>query len=221
MKKWKIDRIISIATLITSVVALILVLKKPQPVATPQAPAAMAANAQSFQTKIDQLAQAKQQGQTEAEARITSDEVNAVVAQATQMIAPAQGMAPTGSGTSSSASAPATTTEGTPLPTGINAGDGQPTVEDYQVSFEGDQIKGQFLTKVAGKNVWVTLKGRLGSKDGYATFEPTEFKVGDLNVPVSLVNDALQKKLLEQRDRLKLPDYAKDLKVENGELVMK
>jgi len=89
------------------------------------------------------------------------------------------------------------------------------------VSFDGDQIKGQFLTQVAGKEVYVTIAGHLGSKGGYASFDPTEFKVGDLNVPVSLVNDALQKKLLEQRDRLKLPDYVSDIHVENGELVVK
>jgi hypothetical protein len=41
-----------------------------------------------------------------------------------------------------------------------------------------------------------------------------------LNVPVSLVNPALQKKLAEQRDRLKLPDGVGNLKVENSELVM-
>jgi hypothetical protein len=221
VKKWKLDRIISVATLLTSVVALVLVLKKPAPVAAPQAPAAIAANAQSFQTKIDQLAQAKQQGQGDAEARLTADEVNAVVAQATSMIAPPKpAVTPAASGGAAGTSSPGMTTEGLPLPSGVSAGD-QPSVKDYQISFEGDQIKGQFLTQVAGKDVWVTLKGRLGSKDGYATFDPTEFKVGDLNVPVSLVNDALQKKLLEQRDRLKLPDYAKDMKVENGELVMK
>ena len=67
----------------------------------------------------------------------------------------------------------------------------------------------------------MTIAGRLGSKDGYASFDPTEFKVGDLNVPVSLVNDALQKKMLEQRDRLKLPDYVSDIHVENGQLVIK
>ena len=61
------------------------------------------------------------------------------------------------------------------------------------MNFEGDIARGQFLTQVAGKDVWVTLAGHLGSQDGYATFVPTEFKVGDLNVPVSLVNDALQK----------------------------
>jgi hypothetical protein len=73
---------------------------------------------------------------------------------------------------------------------------------------------------LAVKKVYVTVSGHLGAKDGYATFDPTEFKVGDLNVPVSLVNDALQKKMLEQRDRLKLPDFVSDLKVENGELVV-
>jgi len=44
--------------------------------------------------------------------------------------------------------------------------------------------------------------------------------VGDLNVPVSLVNDALQKKLAEQRDQLKLPESVSDIRVENGQLVM-
>ena len=93
-------------------------------------------------------------------------------------------------------------------------------MKDYQVNFEGDEVKGQFLTQVAGKDVWVTLKGHLGSRDGYATFDPTEFKVGDLNVPVSLVNDALQKRLMEQRDRLKLPENVGGIKVENGEVVL-
>ena len=66
----------------------------------------------------------------------------------------------------------------------------------------------------------MTVSGHLGSKDGFATFVPTEFKVGDLNVPVSLVNDALQKRLADQRDHLKLPDGVGGIKVENGELVL-
>jgi hypothetical protein len=37
---------------------------------------------------------------------------------------------------------------------------------------------------------------------------------------VSLVNPALQKKLAEQHDRLKLPEYVGDVRVQNGELVM-
>jgi hypothetical protein len=84
---------------------------------------------------------------------------------------------------------------------------------------DGDLVRGQFLTQIAGKDVYLTLAGHLGAKDGYATFDTTEVKVGDLSVPVSLVNDALQKKLAEQRDQLKLPNNVRDLKVENGELV--
>ena len=94
-----------------------------------------------------------------------------------------------------------------------------PNIKDYQVSMDGDIVRGQFLTQIAGKDVYLTLAGHLGSKDGYATFDATEVKVGDLSVPVSLVNEVLQKKLAEQRDQLKLPNNVKDLKVENGELV--
>ena len=52
------------------------------------------------------------------------------------------------------------------------------------------------------------------------TFDPTEFKVGDLSIPVSLVNSALQKKLAEQHDQLKLPEGIASLRVENSELVI-
>ena len=39
-------------------------------------------------------------------------------------------------------------------------------------------------------------------------------------MPVSLVNPALQKKLSEERDRMKLPDFVGGVKVEDGQLVM-
>jgi hypothetical protein len=66
----------------------------------------------------------------------------------------------------------------------------------------------------------VTLAGHLASQDGYVTFDPTEFKVGEFNIPISLVNSALQKKLAEQREQLKLPAGIASLRVENGELVI-
>jgi len=212
--KLKIDRIISIATLIAALVAIILVLKKPAPVAQPQAPAAIVEHAQSFDQKMADFQQAAQQAQPNApqptaaadpaqpaslaskpEVHINSDEVSAVLAQA--LGAGASGLTPNS-----------------------NVGSGAPVIKDQQVSMDGDQVHGQFLTEIGGKDVWITISGHIGEKDGYATFDPTEFKVGDLNVPVSLVNPALQKKLAEQRDRLKLPDNVGNMKVENGELVM-
>jgi len=205
--KIKIRTIIRITMFLVSVVALVLVLKKPAPVAQRQTPAAITANAESFQQKMDQFSQEVQQAspsggsyqaassavQPKAEVHLTSQEVGAALAQA--------------SGTAE-------------LTPNSNVGSGAPTIKDQLVSFEGDVVHGQFLAEVAGKDVWVTISGHLGAKDGYATFDPTEFKVGDMSVPVSMVNPALQKKLAEQRDRLKLPDYIGDLRVQNGELVI-
>jgi hypothetical protein len=209
--KLGLNRIISILTLVASLVAIVLLLKKPAPVAQAQAPAAIAEHAQSFDQKMAEFTQATQQSggvsdatkpdagsaAPKAEVRINSDEISAVLAQSL-------GNAPGPGG----------------LTPDTNVGSGAPTIKDQQVSFDGDLVHGQFLTEIAGKDVWVTISGHIGEKDGYATFDPTEFKVGDLSVPVSLVNPTLQKKLEEQRDRLKLPDNVGAMKVENGELVM-
>src|SRR5262249_43303530 len=213
-----------IATLIASLVAIVLVLKRPAPVAHPQAAAAIAEHAQSFDQKMADFEQATQKpsaappvvyhgippqsaslsdnpSSTPAEAakpevHINSDEISAVLAQSL--------------GNSGL----------TQLTPDSNLGSVAPTIKDQQVSFDGDLVHGQFLTTIAGKDVWITVSGHIGDQSGYATFDPTEFKVGELNVPVSMVNPALQKKLGEQRDRLKLPDSVGSLKVENGELVM-
>ena len=50
-EEMEIDRIISVATLVTSLIALFLVLKKPAPVAQPQPAAAAAVNANLFRKK--------------------------------------------------------------------------------------------------------------------------------------------------------------------------
>jgi hypothetical protein len=215
----KIDRIISIATLIASLVAIYLVLKRPAPVAHRQTPQEIEEHARSFDEKMSQFEAAKRSQmdasassqsddtQTSAqnsspgtdgkpEAHINSDELNAVLAQALGT-AGAAGLTPDS-----------------------NIGSAAPTIKDQQISFDGELVHGQFLTEIAGKDVWITISGHLGEQGGYATFDPTEFKVGDLNVPVSLVNPALQKKLAEQRDRLKLPDNVGGIKVDSGQLVM-
>ena len=80
--KWKLDRIISIATLAASLIAIILVLKKPQPVAPVQSPAAAAANVQSLENKLEQLEQPKNPGDAPAQVRFSSDEITAALAQA-------------------------------------------------------------------------------------------------------------------------------------------
>jgi hypothetical protein len=213
--KTKLDRIISIATLAAAVVAIVLALRKPTPVAQQtQTPAGIAASAQPSnaqpvsQNQVESAAkqfQPIQQSQTsggysvasqpqlkppapqssKAEAGVNSDGIGAAISQILSASAGAAALSPDS-----------------------DVGSGAPNIKDQKVDYDGDTVHGHFLTEIAGKDVWVTISGHMGQKDGYATFEPTEFKVGDLDVPVSLVNPALQRKLAEERDRLKLSDPA-------------
>jgi hypothetical protein len=175
------------------------------------APAAAAANAQSFQEKVNRLVEPRVPGEGESEVRMNSGEVSAAFAQAAGLL-PTKNPAPANTSTNSPSNPPSAS-GAMEFPGTV------PNIRDYQVSMDGDIVRGQFLTQIAGKDVYLTLAGHLGSKDGYATFDATEVKVGDLSVPASLVNEVLRKKLAEQRDQLKLPNNVKDLKVENGELV--
>jgi hypothetical protein len=220
--KIKIDRIISIATLVAALIAIVLVLKKPAPVAQPQAPAAIAEHAQSFDQKMAEFQVAIAQSGSSSGTPTSGVQITGTPVAGTPLAASSENPKPEVHITPDEVSAVLAQSLGNagPLTPDSNIGSGAPTIKDQQVNLEGDTVHGQFLTEIAGKDVWVTISGHLGDKDGYATFEPTEFKVGDLSVPVSLVNPALQKKLAEERDRLKLPDNVGGMRVENGQLVM-
>lgn len=194
-------RVVTTLMLVSGLVTGYQILSKPQPVALPQTLNDARANAQSFEQKI-QVLEAGPENSPPAEVRFTSDEVRAEVAQSMGVI-PA---APVGSSQPGSPDAV------------VAPGDVQ--IKGYQVNLQGDVARGQFVANVAGKDLWVTLAGHLGSEDGYVTFDPTEFKVGEFSIPISLVNSALQKKLAEQREQLKLPQGIGSLRVENGELVI-
>ena len=202
-KSSKLRRMISAVVLALLVIVLFLMFHKPAPLAEPMAPAAVVANAQSFQQKLSQLdppaadPDASAQQSAPEEVRFTGDELQAALVQ---------------SNAAGSATPPNLQT---PSGAQINV-QGAPVVR-----LEDDVVKGQFQAEVAGQKVYVTVAGHLGMKDGYATFEPIEFRIGDMKIPVSMVNAQLQKKMAEQRERMKLPDFISDIAVEKGELVIK
>ena len=204
----QIYRALQMLMLLGILVVLILLLKRPQPLvaqqvstpASPTSPASSAVNADSFQAKLGELAQAHESGQTGVEAHISSQEVAAALVAANPQPTPEEVLN---------------------APTSMSAD--QVPVKDQQVVFDGDQVKGQFTTQLAGKDVVVTFSGHLGSKNGYVDFVPTSFQVGSMPIPASLVQEAFEKKLAGDpatRDKLKLPGYVNDLKIENGQLVL-
>ncbi len=198
-----VKRVITAVMIVGGVITGYQILSKPQPVATPQSIEQTHANAQAFDQKIEVLEAARTENTPPAEVRFTSDEVSAEVAQ-------------------SMGTVPAVTPVAGNPPISPNAviGSGNVQIKGYQVKLQESVARGQFVANMAGKDVYVTLAGHLGSENGYVTFNPTEFKIGEFTIPVSLVNSALQKKLAEQREQLKLPDGVASLRVENGELVI-
>jgi hypothetical protein len=208
--KFRLDRIISVATLVASVVAIFLVLKKPAPVAQPQNPTVIVERATSDQKTADPQRE-PQPSQMSGPTSISGPApvFTAVAASSTPAPSVSANLAPPAKSeeVSSTLSKLLGAASGglANLTPNSNVGSSMPNIKDQQVTMEGDIIHGRFLTEIAGKDVWVTISGHMGEKDGYATFDPTEIKVGDMEVPVSLVNPALQRKLAEERDRLKIP----------------
>ncbi len=196
----KVYRLVRWLSLAGLVVTVFLLLKSPAPVAQPLDAGQVREKAESFQQKLTELARAQSSGESGTEIHFTASEVNAAMAQAT-------------------ASPDRPQLASHPIP---HVADDPVPIKSTQVSFEDDVVRGQFLTQIYGKDVYITVAGRLGSHNGYATFDPTEFKLGDFSVPVSLVNPALQHKLAdpENHEKMKLPEFVKDLRVENGELVI-
>ncbi len=210
--KLKLDRIISVATLFAALLAIVLVLKRPTPVVQVQAPVATADHAQPSTPQTGQLEPAVQQGLPASSGNYaTTPAQNQTPTQNQQTVASSSQPKAADHLSSDGISALLAQAAGAAGGGGLSpeadiGGSGEPNIKDQQVTYEGDVVHGRFLTEIGGKDVWVTISGHMGSKDGYATFDPTEFKVGDVSVPVSLVNPALQRKLAEQHDKLKLPE---------------
>jgi hypothetical protein len=181
------------------VVVIFLLVKKPRPVAEPMSPQVVQQKIEEFQGKLRDLQLSHERG-VSAQAEFTTEEVNA----AFQQGAAEQAASTAAKSQSRSASEP------------------PPDVQSTQISFLGDQVTGQFKVNMMGKDIYLTISGKIGVSDGYATFEFTQAKIGDMPVPVSLLNSRLQQKLQEPetKQKLKLPDYISDLRVEHGRLVM-
>jgi len=209
----KLYRMLSMVTIGLSLIAVYVALRRPEPVANPIPRKLEALNAKVFEHKLDEFAKPREPGKTPAEAHFTSAEVTGELMEAAGRIPPSDEpmLSKAAQSLAAASQAPAVNAPIEP---------GQAQIKDYQISFDGNMTRGQFQTEIHGHDVYVTLAGLLGSSDGYVTFQPTEFKVGDLNIPISMVNSELQKKLAEQREQLKLPDNVGSIRVENGELVM-
>jgi len=196
------------------ILAVMLMLKKPVPPATfsQVSPEVASASATSFDSKLNELHHARNAGYA-AEVRLTADELNSAFQRSQGQLPSSTSASPTAATPETPTSAPASA----PPPE-----EGPPQVKSMQFAMVGDQVVGQFVVQRYGMDIYVTLAGKLSSQDGYVGLKPSLFKVGDLNVPISWVDSTLQSKLAdpENREKLKLPPFVSEIRVENGELVI-
>lgn len=176
------------------VLVILLMLTKPSRPDADVTPADAKMFSHDFEQKMEHLEQAKASGEAGTSEQFSPEEVNASLKEMA-----ANGEQAMGPGSAENVDAKIV---------GIN--------------FMGDEAVGQFIVHPYGKDIYVTMSGHLTSKDGYANIELTNAKIGNLTVPVSLINPRLQKRLQEpdQHEKLKLPDFVADMRVENGKLVI-
>lgn len=193
---WKVLRYIILTALL---LIIILLLKKPAPPAPEIPQAELRPKAEAFEQKLVQIETARQSGETGATASFSTDEVNAFITDASAKAA--EQLQKSGD---------------------TAALEAQAEVKNTRVAFEGDEVIAQAATVRYGRDVYVTVRGHLSNNNGYLEFTPTGFKIGEMTIPVSMVAPKLQEKLSEpaNHEKLKLPDFVRDLRIENGQLVM-
>lgn len=101
-------------------------------------------------------------------------------------------------------------------------GQGIGSVRDIKVTFSGDRARIFGLFNVAGKDFTLQMEGRLHVVDGYLRFEPTGGSLGELGLPQSAL-DAVISRIMDgtgAREGFRLPAAIRDIRVENGELVI-
>jgi hypothetical protein len=100
---------------------------------------------------------------------------------------------------------------------------GLSTLRAVTARFEGEKVFATLTIEVIGLDVYVTLGGKLGVHDQILQFKTTDVRMGKMPVPAVAVESVLSERMNspEMREVLRLPDYIKDVRVENSELVLK
>ncbi len=107
-------------------------------------------------------------------------------------------------------------------PTRLTVEEAQSNVRDVKVHMTGDQITAYVLFHLYGKDLSLTLEGRLSAQDGYLRLTPARMMLGSLPIPQATVDRAMASlfESPQNHDRFRLPPDIRDLRVDDGELVV-
>src|SRR5580692_6984098 len=99
----------------------------------------------------------------------------------------------------------------------------QSSVKDVKVDMVGDVVKAYVIFDFHGKDLSLELDGHLSADNGYMKFVPVAGKLGSLPLPQSTLQAAVDKMMAspENREKLRLPDDISDIKIVDGQAVVK
>ena len=198
---------------------LFLILHKAPPPAVAVDPAAAARAQQKF-AAADQAKAAGQSGQS---VTLDSTELNSYLARNLQTDNSAAAATAPPSG------APANAPSGSPAdPAAALNSEGatleqvQSSVKDVKVDMDGDLVKAYVVFDYHGKDLSLELDGHLAAQDGYLKFDPVAGKLGDMPLPQSVLQSAVDKLMAspENREKLRLPADINDIQIANGQAVV-
>jgi len=200
------------------VLILFLILHK----ATPPAVAVDPVAATRAEQKLAAADEAKAAGQPAAPVTLDSTELNSYLARSIQTVSSAP------AATSSSATAPSAPTAPSPDAApdlnseGASLDQVQSAVKDVKVNMDGDLVKAYVVFDFHGKDLSLELDGHLGSQNGYLKFDPVAGKLGDMPLPQSVLQSAVDKLMAtpENREKLRLPSDVNDIQIANGQAVV-
>lgn len=94
-------------------------------------------------------------------------------------------------------------------------------VKDVKVQMRDDRVRAYILFGMHGKDMTLQLEGKLASENGFLAFQPLNGQIGALPIPQSTLETAVRRMMdsPENHEKLRLPPYILNLKIENGELV--
>jgi hypothetical protein len=210
----RLYRIATYASLALLIIAILLVLHNshpPQVTADPQV-------AQQAESKIEASESAAASGQPEP-LHLNSSEVNSLLHQDLVLAPQPPALNPVAAPNPEPQPTSPTPAPAAPDPTMEEV---QSSVKDVKVTMHDDRVEAYVVFNVHGEDLSLDLEGKLGVNDGMLQFQPTQGTLGSLPMPQAALEAAVQKMLSspENRDKLKLPPNIRDVRVQNGELVV-
>ena len=117
---------------------------------------------------------------------------------------------------------PASEPESMPIPPPATIEEVQSNVRDVRVKIDGDRLLGYVLFDIRGKEMSLTLEGKLRVEGGYLRLDADAMKLGSLPIPQATVERAVSRLFdaPENRERFRVPPSIRDIRVEGGDLVV-